>query len=102
MNQPITLWDVFGAVSALTVAVVFALMSMTLPLFTKCPRWLVLTVRVTAASYGATAVLRIIPAIHANRTALGVVLVVGLISICVLTVSWVYAMILGRSGREKA
>jgi hypothetical protein len=80
----------FGVLSA------FYLATMTPTYYANSPRWLVLTIRISAASYGAMIVLRQIFILLNAETAEFVSVVLGLMSVLVTVVALFYASNIGR------
>jgi hypothetical protein len=81
----------------LGVLVAVYLATMTRSYYALCPRWLIVTIRTSAASYGAMIVLRqIFISIKADTAEL-VSAFLGLISACVMLVALLYAIRIGQS-----
>lgn len=72
------------------------LAAMTPSYYKNCPRWLILAIRTSAASYGAMVVLRQIFLRHSAATAELVSAILALISVCVLGVALLYANRISR------
>jgi hypothetical protein len=81
----------------LGVVVAVYLAAMTPSYYARCPRWLIVTIRTSAASYGATVALQqIFLGLHADTAKL-ISAILGLISVCVMLVASLYAMRVGQS-----
>ena len=81
----------------LGVLVAIYLATMTRNYYVRCPRWLIVTIRTSAVSYGATIVLRQVFIGTKADTAELVSAFLGLISVCVMLVALLYAMRIGQS-----
>ncbi len=79
-----------------SVLVAVLLAAMTPSYYKNCPRWLILTIRTSAASYGAMVALRQIFLSHNADTAELVSAILSLISVCVLILALLYANRIGR------
>jgi hypothetical protein len=81
----------------LGVLVAVYLATMTPSYYARCPRWLVATIRTSAASYGATVALQqVFIGLHADTAKLTSA-ILGLISVSVMLVASLYAMRIGGS-----
>jgi hypothetical protein len=81
----------------LGVLVAVYLATMTRSYYAACPRWLIVTIRTSAASYGATVALQqLFIGLHAETANL-ISAILGLISVCVMLVASLYAMRIGSS-----
>jgi hypothetical protein len=74
----------------------YYLATMTPPYYANCPRWLVLTIRWSAASYGAMIALRQLFIYRNIETAAFVSAVFGLISMLVVATALFFASNIGR------